>query len=101
MKMINKNDQLAGDITIELQKLNDFQALTTPLVQKESEQHILQEITRILSSLWDKFVWFIALRSEESEDCLKVYGLHPDGHASDEFQEFLKKIIFPTEKVSG
>ena len=62
--MMEQNSQgLMYDITKEIQKLNDFQVLTTSLLQEEIEHRVVQGITAILSSLWSKCIWLIALRS--------------------------------------
>jgi hypothetical protein len=99
--MIQQHDQgVTCDVTRELQRLNDFQVLTTPLLQKESEQSIVQRITTILSSLWDKYVWLIALRSDGPENNFKVYGLHPHDRAAEDFLNFLRGMIFHSEKDS-
>jgi hypothetical protein len=88
------------NISKELQNFNDFQDLTTHLLQNKSEQSVVRGITTILSSLWDKFIWVIALRSEGSEDSFRVYGLYPDEYAADDFLKFLKGITFSPEKDS-
>ncbi|MCI0527284.1 MAG: sigma 54-interacting transcriptional regulator, partial [Nitrospira sp.] len=91
--MIERDDQeLTCDLTRELQKLHDFQVLTTSLLREESEQRIAQEIVATLSSLWGKYLWLIALRPAGPKDTLKVYGFQSDNHIDKDLQEFLMTV---------